>query len=263
MKTKTRVIAIANQKGGVGKTTTALCLASSLARRGRRVLMVDLDQQANATRTYGAVSDGHATTYDILLGDVQDATDAVQRTEHGDIVPGDILLSGAEAEMASMPFRETRLADAFEGIVSSGDYDYVLVDCSPSLGIVTTNALVLAGEVLVPVLVDGYSIDGLDKLAKLVDFVRSNRRIGHEVRISGLLVCQGEKSQRLSRAFEEQLPGIAGRYGTRVYDTWIRRCAKVREAQARNMFLSDYASLCTSSVDYDCLAEEIDLGQAR
>ena len=160
----TRTIAIANQKGGVGKTTTTLCLADSLRRLGRRTLVVDLDQQANATRTYGVRTDGVATTYDILTGRVRDASGAVVSTPSGDIVPGDIAMAGVEVEMAGMTCRETVLADAMAGLVAGGAYDYVLVDCSPSLGVVTTNALVLAQEVVVPVLVDGYSLDGLGKL---------------------------------------------------------------------------------------------------
>lgn len=259
----TRTIAVANQKGGVGKTTTSLCLADGLSRRGRSVLLVDLDQQANASRTYKAQTEGRPTTYDLLTGAVQDAREAIQSTALGDIVPGDILLSGAEAEMAAMPFRETRLADAFESVVSAGTYDYIIVDCSPSLGIVTTNALVLADEVLVPVLVDGYSVDGLEKLMRLVTFIRGNRRLEHEVRALGLLVCQREARQGLTAAFDRQLPQIAEHYGTQVLDTRIRRCVKVREAQAQNTLLHEYAPLCTTSIDYDCLAEEIDRIERR
>ena len=255
---KTRVIAVANQKGGVGKTTTSLCLMDSLSRRGRRVLLVDLDQQANATRTLGARIDGVATAYDILTGAVKDAREAVQHVGPGDVVAGDVALSQIEAEMASMTCRETVLADAFQELVDEGAYDYVLVDCSPSLGIVTTNALVMADEVLVPILVDGYSLDGLDKLFRLVSAIRSNRRLNPGLSICGLLVCQREPGQRLTTDFDEQLPELAAGYDTRVLETRIRRCVKVREAQVRETMLHDYAPLCSTSVDYDLLAEELD-----
>ncbi len=254
----TRVIAVANQKGGVGKTTTALCLADSLRRMGRSVLLVDLDQQANATRTYGARTDGVATAYDVLTGRVRDAREAVQRTGCGDILAGDLALAQIEAEMAAMTCRETVLADAMDAVVSSGTYDYVVVDCSPSLGIATTNALVLAGEVLVPVLVDGYSLDGLDRLMMLVGAVRSNRRLNPSLRVMGLLVCQREPRQSLTAAFDGQLPGLAAGYGTRVMGTSIRRCCKVREAQVADMLLHDYAPGCTTCADYDALAREVD-----
>lgn len=255
---ETRVVAIANQKGGVGKTTTALCLADALRARGRSVLLVDLDQQANATRAYGARSEGVATVYDVLMGEVGDARAAVQATARGDILAGDLLLSQAEAEMAGMTCRECLLADAMEGLVSGGAYDYVLIDCSPTLGIVTTNALVAAGEVLVPVLVDGYSLDGLDKLMALVRAVRSNRRLNPGLRVAGLLVCQREARQSLTASFDEQLPEIARRLGARVLETKIRRCVKVREAQVTGAALREYAPLCTTAVDYDLLAEEVD-----
>ena len=242
----TRTIAIANQKGGVGKTTTTLCLADSLRRLGRRTLVVDLDQQANATRTYGVRTDGVATTYDILTGRVRDASGAVVSTPSGDIVPGDIAMAGVEVEMAGMTCRETVLADAMAGLVAGGAYDYVLVDCSPSLGVVTTNALVLAQEVVVPVLVDSYSLDGLGKLMRLVEAVRANRRLNPEPR------------QRLTDAYDEQLPALAAHYGTRVLGTSIRRCVRVREAQVRDELLSDYAPGCTTAEDYDSLASELD-----
>ena len=254
----TRTIAIANQKGGVGKTTTTLCLADSLRRLGRRTLGVDLDQQANATRTYGVRTDGVATTYDILTGRVRDASGAVVSTPSGDIVPGDIAMAGVEVEMAGMTCRETVLADAMAGVVAGGAYDYVIIDCSPSLGVVTTNALVLAQEVVVPVLVDGYSLDGLGKLMRLVGAVRANRRLNPGLRVSGLLVCQREPRQRLTDAYDEQLPALAEHYGTRVLGTSIRRCVRVREAQVRDELLGDYAPGCTTAADYDSLALEID-----
>lgn len=254
----TRTIAIANQKGGVGKTTTTLCLADSLRRLGRRTLVVDLDQQANATRTYGVVTDGVATTYDILTGRVADAESAVVSTPSGDIIPGDIAMASVEVEMAGMTCRETVLADSMAGLVADGTYDYVLVDCSPSLGVVTTNALAFAREVIVPVLVDGYSLDGLGKLMRLVEAVRANRRLNPGLKVSGLLVCQREPRQRLTDAYDEQLPALAERYGTRVLGTSIRRCVRVREAQVRDELLSIYAPSCTTAADYDRLALEIE-----
>lgn len=255
----TRVIAIANQKGGVGKTTTAICSCGALSRMGRRVLLVDLDQQANATREIGAEGDG-ASAYELLTGKERDARRCVRHSgyEGVDVLPGDSRLSGAEAEMAGMTCRETILADSLEPIVMAGDYDYVVIDCSPSLGIVTANALVAADEVVVPVMVDGWSLDGLDRLMALVSRVQGSRRLNPGLKVGGLLVCQREPRQRLTAAFDEQLPVVAGQYGTKVYPTSIRRCVKVREAQVAGVALHDYAPGCSTDCDYDQFASELD-----
>lgn len=253
----TRVVALANQKGGVGKTTTALCLADALGRLGLKTLLVDLDQQANATRTYHAADLGGRTAYDILAGRERDAARAVVTTPAGDIIPGDFQIAGVEAVMATMTCRETVLVDALEGLRGSGAYDYVIIDCSPSLGTVTANALVAADSVVVPLLVDGYSIDGLDKLMHLVGQVRGNRRLNPGLEVDGLLVCQREERQSLTQSFDAQLPLVAERYGTRVLATKIRRCVKVREAQVLDSLLHDWCAGCTTDRDYDDLALEI------
>ena len=260
----TRVIAVANQKGGVGKSTTVLCLASSFAEMGRRVLVVDLDQQANATRTLGARSEGVATTYAILTGTIRDASAAIQHTrvERIDVVPGDLALVGIEAEMAGMRCRETILVDAMERVVAEGGYDYVLIDCSPSLGIMTTNALVAAHEVVIPILYDGYSLDGLGKLMMLVDAIRSNKRLNPDLTVSGIVVCQREPRQNLTASFDAQLPDVAAGYGTGVYNSRIRRCVKVREAQVTDRLLAEYAPGCSTAQDYEALAREIDRGES-
>lgn len=264
----TTIIAVANQKGGVGKTTTVLCVADALRRMGRSVLVVDLDQQANATKAYKAATEGVVTVYDILRRSAAPggtapltAVDGIQRTEPGDIVPGDALLSGIDGEMASMTGRETVLAEALDPVRAGGFYDYVLIDCSPTLGTSTVNALVAADSVLVPVLVDGYSLDGLDKLMQLVEAVKGRPgarfRLNPSLGVLGLVVCQREAQQRLTAAFDAQLPEIASRLGAEVFPTSIRRCVKVREAQVAGEILHDYDSLCTTSIDYDCLAEDI------
>ena len=255
---RARVIALANQKGGVGKTTSALCLADSMRARGHKVLLVDVDQQGNATRIYGAEVDGHATTYDILLGGVRDAREAIQRTPMGDIIPGDIALLDAEVQMAGMTCRETMLADAMEPVLASGSYDLVVIDCSPSLGVVTTNAFVCADELIVPVLVDSFSLDGVRQLMKLVEKVRGNRRLNPSLRVGGLLVCRGDRRQNMTKSFDERLPEFASELGVSVYGQHIRECVRVKEAQERNMSLREYAPTCSTAVDYDALAEEVD-----
>lgn len=252
----TRVIAIFNQKGGVGKTTTALSMSAALRASGRSVLLVDLDQQANATTAYGAETDGVPTAYDILTRRETEAESAIQSTAHGDIIPGDLALASVESEMSSMICRETILSRAMSKVVRGGAYDYVVIDCPPGMGNVITNALTTATEVLVPVLVDSYSLNGLEQVMSLVDSVREY--FNPDLRVDGLVICQKERGQRLTADFDEQVPEIVERFGTHVLETSIRRCVRVREAQFTEGTIYDYAPDCTSARDYADLAAEVD-----
>lgn len=250
------IIAVANQKGGVCKTTTVLGLSDSLRRQGKSVLVVDLDQQANATRSYGIDSvDGVASAYDVLMRGIEDVCPAIQSTPCGDIVPGDIALASAEASMASMVGAESTLRAALAPV--AGGYDFILVDCPPALGIVTRNALVAADRVLVPLLADPYSVDGLDKLSELIDSVR--RYSGNPgLSILGLLLCQYHKDQRLSESMRGQLPALAERYGARAFETPIRHRTAVPQAQAARAPLAGYSKDSgEAAADYDAVAAEL------
>lgn len=261
------VISIVNQKGGVGKTTTAICLAEALRARGRSVLVVDLDQQMNTTRAYGGAVEGVYTAFDVLTGALEADVAAgkatwgamVQRCDKGDLVAGDIALASLDAATAQLFQREDKLDDAFVGAGVRERYDYVLVDCPPSLGDATLNALVASDQLIVPVLIDGYSIDGINELLSLVDKVRAGRRaLNPSLEIMGFLVCQHTAGERLTSSFDAQIAQIAEREGTRVFSTPIRRSVKVREAQICEMTLSDYAPSCKPAHDYAWLAEEVD-----
>lgn len=250
-----KIVAIMNRKGGVGKTTTALCLAGGLAARGARVLMVDLDQQHNATKQYGAAIDGVTTVYDLLTDRSARAADGIQRTARGDIIAGDDLVNNVEAEMSGMLSRETMLADALAPV--RGEYDWIVVDCPPALGIVAVNVLVAADRLIVPMLCDGFCMDSFAAVKRLVDQVTASPRLNPGLEISGMLITQYEPRQRLTRSFDEQLPALAEAAGTRVFGTRIRRCCKVREAQQLGVPLGEYAPGCTTDADYSAWVDEI------
>ena len=250
----TTTIAVINRKGGVGKTTTALCLADAPRLQGLSVLLIDLDQQHNATKQYGAEIDGKTTAFDLLTDGKADIADAVQATPAGDIIAGDDLINRAEAEMSGLAGRDFMLADALAKIANP--YDYIVIDCSPSLGVVATNALIAAEEVIVPMLCDGYCVDSFDGLFEAIEQVRANPRLNPNLKIVGMLVTMYQPQQRLTKAFDAELPAYAEQCGTRVFDTRIRMCCKVKEAQQLAISLFDYAPDCTAAIDYKSFANE-------
>lgn len=246
-----RTIAIMNRKGGVGKTTTALALADELRARGEEVLLVDLDQQHNATAQYGAEVEGRTTAYDLLTDAGADVADAVQVTGQGAIVAGDDLMNHIEADMTPIVGREYMLADALARI---GGFGWCVVDCPPSLGIVALDALVAADWVVVPVQADRYSADGFAGLMELVERVRATPRLNPGLRVAGLLVTQHEPRQRLSR---RKVAELAAAGGAPVFERGIRRCVRVKEAQDARVPLREFAPGCTAAEDYRAWTDEL------
>ena len=247
-------IAVINRKGGVGKTTTALCMADAFSAEGKKTLLVDLDQQHNSSKQYHAKITDQTTVFDLLTDTNADIQDAVQHTETGDIIAGDDLINRAESEMSNLAGRDFMLADALAKL--NNTYDFIIIDCSPVLGIVSTNALIAADEVVVPMLCDGYSIDAFTALNDLIKQIQSNQRLNPNLKIAGMLLTMYQANQRLVKAYDSELPAFAKSCNTRVFNTKIRSCCKVKESQQKAKSLFTYAPNCTTAQDYIAFIKE-------
>jgi chromosome partitioning protein len=220
-----RIVAVANQKGGVGKTTTSVNVAASLAQAGKRVLLVDLDPQGNATMGSGIDKRKVArTVYHVLLGLGDIATIRVASESGGyDLVPSNRDLAGAEIELVDLPNREGRLRSALERLAA--DYQFILIDCPPSLSLLTVNALAAADEVLIPMQCEYYALEGLSDLVGTIKRVRAN--INPRLQIAGLLRTMYDPRNTLSHQVSQQLEE---HFGEKVYRTLVPRNVRLAEA---------------------------------
>lgn len=247
-----RILAVANQKGGVGKTTTAVNLGTALAAVGRRVLLVDLDPQANATTGFGIQPDPEAmNSYDLLLGDA-DVSDAVVKTivPGLDIIPTTVHLSGAEIELVSEPGREFKLREAMRGHVD--DYDYIFIDCPPALGLLTLNALIASDAVLVPLQCEYYALEGVSHLVRTIERVKNafNPRLD----VQGVVLTMYDRRNNLCEAVAGD---VRSYFGTKVYNTVIPRNVRVSEAPSYGKPVLLYDIACAGAQAYAHLASEV------
>ncbi|HEY6863100.1 MAG TPA: AAA family ATPase [Burkholderiales bacterium] len=248
----TRILAITNQKGGVGKTTTSVNLAAGLAQSGKRVLLVDLDPQGNATMGSGidkrALS---ATVYQVLLG-FATAPSVRQRSEAGgyDIIPANRDLAGAEVEMVDLEHRESRLKSALQAIAA--DYDFVLLDCPPSLNMLTLNGLVAADAVMIPMQCEYYALEGLSDLVNTIKKVRQH--LNPRIEIEGLLRTMYDPRNTLAQQVSAQLQE---HFGAKVYETVIPRNVRLAEAPSFGAPAISFDRECKGSQAYMALASEI------
>jgi chromosome partitioning protein len=247
-----RTIAIVNQKGGVGKSTTAVNLGASLAILGRRVLLVDIDPQGNTTSGLGI--DKRALTtdiYTVLLGDTPLELAIVETgVSNLALVPATIQLAGAEIELVSTLSRETRLRRALEPV--AGRYDYVIIDCPPSLGLLTLNALTAAGEVLIPVQAEYYALEGLSQLMTVVGRIRE--ALNPQLHVSGVLVTMFDGRTRLAT---EVLDEVHAHFPSQVFRTQIPRNIRLSEAPSFGKPVALFDVKSRGAQAYLALAREV------
>ena len=245
----TRIIAITNQKGGVGKTTTSINLAAALAEQGRRVLLIDLDPQGNATMGSGLAGTEQGL-YEVLLGEL-DAQKAVARAACGyDLLASHEDLSGVEIELAQVAARERRLESAL--VPLRGSYDYIYIDCPPALSLLTVNALVAADAVLIPMQCDYYALEGLTALLGTVRRVRA--QLNPALTIEGLLRTMFDPRNGLAIEVSEQL---ARHFGTQLFQTIIPRNVRLAEAPSHGVPVIQYDRASRGAQAYLALAAEI------
>lgn len=248
-----KTIVIADQKGGVGKTTTAMALAYLLREEGKRTLLIDADQQGNATDTYRASIDGAVTLYDVILDNNRaDILEAIQHTAAGDIIAGDPLLKRADTILADDLEGLYRLSDAIASL--EGRYDYVVIDTGPSLNTTLYNCLVAADEVIIPVAADRYSIVGLSQLDEAICAVK--RRHNTKLHVFGLLLVMYNERTIIGRAARETMEHDAEMMGTKLFSTPIRRSVSCQMAQAAKKPLFEYDDKCSVAQDYRAFFEE-------
>jgi len=252
VRTKPRLMVVANQKGGVGKTTTAINLGTGLAAIGRRVLIIDLDPQGNASTGVGIDRSSRAlSSYDLLLGEATIPEAVVSTMIPGlDIVPSTIDLSGAELELIDMPRRAYRLREAL--LAGVGPYDYVLIDCPPSLNLLTVNALTAAQSVVVPLQCEFFALEGLSMLLKTIERIRD--AYNPDLQIDGVVLTMFDRRNNLS---DQVAADVRGYLGDKVYDTVIPRNVRISEAPSHGKPALLYDHKCAGSLAYMGLAKEM------
>ena len=246
-----KIIAIINQKGGVGKTTTAVNLSSCLAAAEHKTCLVDMDPQANSTSGVGLERNEDSSIYDVLIGN-KSIHEVIRPTELGylNIAPSSISLVGAEIELVSMMSRETRLKSALSQI--NNDYEYIIIDCPPSLGILTINTLTASDSIIIPIQCEYYALEGLSQLMNTVNLVKES--LNPSLEIEGVLLTMYDGRLNLSRQVSDE---VRKYFSDKVYETVISRNVRLSEAPSFGKPIILYDILSTGAENYMSFTKEV------